>query len=257
MREQTNTWDPVQGSGPTLSADLSEIPFPSAIPRELLADLFHALNQPLAAVRCSCELALLTPRSAEQYRECLQTAVLKTEQASLLAKGIRELLEAGQEDASASGLSFPEQVREAVEYFSLPAADAGTTLQLDCDDLSGECLVDFRPEDLRRALFYVFDCILPLAAGKKVSICVGTTASQIYLHLSFSRTTGQAADGGPFAAQANHGQQRHWQPKLHWAIAERLFRARRGSLAMNSRAGDLCVQVSLPLAQPDFRVSER
>jgi signal transduction histidine kinase len=250
-----------------VATDLCEIPLPSASPRELLADLFHALNQPLAALRCSCELALLAPRTAEQYRDCLQTALQKTEQVSLLSKGIREFLEAGEEAAeekkekarSLPQVSLREQVREAAEYFLPMATEAGTTLCVDCvsDSPADDSFVDFHPEHLRRALFYIFDCTLALAREKKVKIHVGNSSSQVTLHLSFSAAN---ADGTSFTTQTthaegdrspqDHNQQDQWQPKLQWAIAQQLFRAHQGSLAMTSRTGELCVEASLPLAVP-------
>ncbi|HEY1799352.1 MAG TPA: hypothetical protein VGG46_00340 [Terriglobales bacterium] len=232
--------------------DLCEIPVGSASPRELLAELFHALNQPLAALRCSCELALLAPRTVEQYRNYLQTALQKTEQASLLARGIRELLEAEEEGDEENGalqvLPLREQVREAAEYFLPAAAEAGTTLCLDCDGDSpaDDSLVDFHPENLRRALFYIFDCLLPMARGEKIKINVENSSSQVTLHLSFPAANGDAEENH---SPQDHNQQNHWQPKLQWAIAQKLFRARQGNLVMTCHDGQLCVQASLPVAE--------
>lgn len=265
-----------------VAIDVGEIPVLSANPKELMADLFHALNQPLAALRCSCELALLAPRTTEQYRDCLQTALEKSEQASLLAKGIREYLEAkegvgekGEEETEEESNAVPlvslqKHVREAVEYF-LPAADAaGTTLKLDSgesseEDLSDEnSLVNFHPENLRRALFYIFDCLLSQSRGKEVRIRVENHGSQVTAYLNFPFLTVSAPDAHS-ATQTTYAQhsislpkrnrQNCWQPKLQWAIAERLFRARQGSLIMTSNPGQLCVQASLPLATPDLRIS--
>jgi hypothetical protein len=269
VREETNTWDPAQESEPALDAALGEIPLPSASPREVLADLFHALNQPLAALRCSCELTLLTPRTPEQYRDCLEIAVQKTEQASLLAKGIREYLEARQtqeetqeESPTRLQLSLREQVRETAEYFLPLASDAGTTLCLDCDDgLPDNSSVKFHPESLRRALFYVFDCVLPLAKAKKVKVHVETHLSEVTLHLSFAANapaanddgiscTAQTANKEKIRSSQDNNLQNYWQPKLQWAIAQQLFRARHGRLVMTSINGEFCVQASLPREKP-------
>jgi signal transduction histidine kinase len=282
VREETSGREVTQESEPgfavepfamqAVAMELCEIPLPSATPQELLADLFHALNQPLAALRCSCELALLAPRTAEQYRDCLQTALQKTEQASLLSKGIREFLEAGEEAEEEKRekvralpqLSLREQVREAAEHFLPVAAEAGTTFcaDYDGDSPADDSLVDFHPEHLRRALFYIFDCTLALARGKKVRIDVESNSSQVTLHLSFSTAN---ADGASFTTQTTLVEQSHsqrernqqdqWQPKLQWAIAQQLFRAYQGSLAMTSRNDELCVEARLPLAGPGSLVS--
>ncbi len=89
----------------------AEIIRPSLTPRsdrkELISDLFHALNQPLTTLRCSLELTLHQPvRAAEQYREALNHALDHAEQVVRLVSGIRELVEVDESAADSEVLEL-------------------------------------------------------------------------------------------------------------------------------------------------------
>ena len=60
-----------------------------------LANLFHALSQPLTILRCCLDLSLQKPRSAKRYRQDLRVALQQLESATRLVVRIRELVDAG------------------------------------------------------------------------------------------------------------------------------------------------------------------
>jgi signal transduction histidine kinase len=61
--------------------------------RSPLAQLLHALNQPLTGLQCSMEVALASPRTAEQYAQGLREGLELTERMRALVEAIREVSE--------------------------------------------------------------------------------------------------------------------------------------------------------------------
>jgi signal transduction histidine kinase len=59
--------------------------------RRPLAQLLHALNQPLTGLQCSMEVALACPRTAEQYVQGLRVGLELTERMRALVGAIREV----------------------------------------------------------------------------------------------------------------------------------------------------------------------
>ena len=56
-----------------------------------LAQLLHALNQPLTGLQCSMEVALAGPRTLEQYVQGLREGLVLTERMRALVEAIREV----------------------------------------------------------------------------------------------------------------------------------------------------------------------
>jgi hypothetical protein len=61
--------------------------------RSPLAQLLHALNQPLTGLQCSMEVALASPRTPEQYVHRLREGLELTERMRLLVEAIREVVD--------------------------------------------------------------------------------------------------------------------------------------------------------------------
>ena len=117
--------------------------------RELISDLFHALNQPLTTLRCSLELALQQPRTAKQYRDGLSVALKHAEQIAWLATGIRELLEADDADDDRQVLALEVCLQEAVVDLLPVAETAGVRLSF---RRGSPCRVFFEPRRLAKLL---------------------------------------------------------------------------------------------------------
>lgn len=60
---------------------------------QVLADLFHALSQPLTTLRCYLDLSLRRSPSSKQNRQELESALQAAESVIRLFADIRELLE--------------------------------------------------------------------------------------------------------------------------------------------------------------------
>ncbi|MBZ5572587.1 MAG: hypothetical protein LAO09_12005 [Acidobacteriia bacterium] len=62
--------------------------------RQRLADLFHALSQPLTTLRCCLDVSLQKPRSAQRYQRDLQAVLQQVELVTRLVICIRDLVDA-------------------------------------------------------------------------------------------------------------------------------------------------------------------
>ncbi len=93
--------------------------------RRLGSDLFHALSQPLTALRCSLELSLQRTLTADEYRESASRALQQAERVSWLTTGIRELFDAGQAGEEPEVLHLQEAVAGAISDVVLVAESRG------------------------------------------------------------------------------------------------------------------------------------
>jgi signal transduction histidine kinase len=84
--------------------------------RSSLAHLLHALNQPLTGLQCSLELALIGPRTSEQYIRGLREGLELTGRMRVLVEAIRELADAEQDGAEAQEtISVDTLLKETAE----------------------------------------------------------------------------------------------------------------------------------------------
>lgn len=116
----------------TLNAMLDRIDQAFVAARRFTADAAHELKTPLASLRAEAEVALIIPRSADEYREALRSVVEEAERLSRLAE---RLLLLSAEDA---GVDLPrrffrldETIREAAGHASDAAHRARVALRLE------------------------------------------------------------------------------------------------------------------------------
>jgi len=116
----------------TLNAMLDRIDRAFVAARRFTADAAHELKTPLASLRAEAEVALILPRSSDDYREALRSVVEEAERLSRLAE---RLLLLSTEDAGVElprrSFRFDETVREAVDHASEAASRAGISLKLE------------------------------------------------------------------------------------------------------------------------------
>ncbi len=67
--------------------------------RSPLAELLHALNQPLTGLQCSMEVALAGPRTNEEYVQGLREGLVLTGRMRVLVEAIREVMDGGDRKA--------------------------------------------------------------------------------------------------------------------------------------------------------------
>jgi len=130
----------------------------SASRRSPLAQLLHALNQPLTGLQCSMEVALAAPRTAVQYVHGLREGLELTERMRRLVAAIREVVdgEADVEEETIGQLEIAELERplqDAVRDFAPVAEVKGVRIALDCsspDRTAQDCTAQER-SSLERA----------------------------------------------------------------------------------------------------------
>lgn len=112
-------------------------------------DASHELRTPLTAVRGQLEVALLTAKTADEYRTAMETAMEDVER---LSKIVRSLLllsqaESGQLTLQSVLVDLSRLVREASAHFELPATAKGLTLAVDAPE---HCMAQVDPVQYER-----------------------------------------------------------------------------------------------------------
>jgi len=138
----------------TLNAMLDRIDRGFAAARRFTADAAHELKTPVAAIRSEAEVALLSPRSAEDYERALRSVV---EEASRLGHLSERLLALSREDAGAAVEPRPVRLDTVVHEAADGARDSARRagLQLRVGELPA-VVVDGDAVSLRQ----VFDNLL-------------------------------------------------------------------------------------------------
>jgi signal transduction histidine kinase len=147
--------------------------------RTPLAQLLHALNQPLTGLQCSMEVALGATRSAEQYRQGLREGLELTARMRELVEAIREVVD-GQEDAGAEAeetVDLNSVLQEASLDLKPVAESRGVGVNLSCDS---PLLVGAERRRLFALAFRLIEAALGLAAaGSELRVEVGGAAATL------------------------------------------------------------------------------
>jgi signal transduction histidine kinase len=214
--------------------------------QRLVSDLFHALSQPITALRCSLELALHTRTTAAPSQENLETALAHAEQIARLATGIRELIQAEDPGDERRALSLADCWRET-ERDMQPVAEAGQVKM----ELRGDaaCQIITEPRRLRQGLFYLLEFALTSAAvGSGLDLEVheqgGQAVTELTVHQKSPALTGGPASAGSEADPKSQALSR----RLGLAIAGRIFETSGGRLQIQEGPQQLRLKLHLPLA---------
>jgi signal transduction histidine kinase len=119
--------------------------------RQFTTDVSHELRTPITAVRGQLEVALLTAKTEEQFREAILAALEETERLSAFVYAMLQLSQA----ESGQLLSRIEQqdiclsAQEVVEQFKIPAEEA--RLQL-VTEFPAQCMADVDRLQFKRLL---------------------------------------------------------------------------------------------------------
>lgn len=151
----------------------------------LLPELLHALSQPLTSLRCSLEVTLLQPRDSEEYRRRLRESLKLTEDITVLARGIRELIDVEQPVAVPQDVALDKLLCSAVREV-LPLADAeGIGLSLFC---APSLITSGDAQQLFTAVLHFLTFLMNLTRrGEEISVQANTDAGQIVLTLATAR----------------------------------------------------------------------
>jgi len=136
----------------------------------ILADLFHALSQPLTTLQLCLSGSLQKPQPARGYRRDLQMALQQAKSVVFLTAAIHELVSCEASNGQQHKSDLGACAREAVDDLLPIARSADLKLSL-----SGRssCQVEVEAGRLRQAVFYVIESALNHSRpGSKISISV-------------------------------------------------------------------------------------
>jgi hypothetical protein len=168
-----------QKSGPVLSE--SGLSGQSLSGRSPLAQLLHALNQPLTGLQCSLEVALAAPRTREQYLQNLRDALTLTERMRPLAEGIRVVVDSsektmamrtkeepgggalsGDADAATLGTALRESAEELKPVAAIKNVTIAWAVRADCD--TPRRVEVSRQSSVTQGVFRLLESVLALAS---------------------------------------------------------------------------------------------
>jgi signal transduction histidine kinase len=175
---------------------------PGAV-RSPLAQLLHALNQPLTGLQCSMEVALAAPRTPEQYVRGLREGLELTERMRALVEAIREVADAGQEkqqeqqNGRKETMDLNAVLREAVEDLAPVAEVKNVRMKLECLEPSAPALIMGRQRVLS-ALFRFLESALSLTARDNVLLLeTGTAPAEYWIRVRWQMGRPHAAFSRP------------------------------------------------------------
>ena len=136
--------------------------------RSLTHDIFHTLSQPLTALQCSLELALIRDRTSEEFRASVEAALENTERLRQSFLLLRELNDADDPGDISAPVELRQILLELGEDFLPVLESAGGQLDVSCDRV----LVRGNSAKLRQAFFYLIEYLLGALARPNLSVVV-------------------------------------------------------------------------------------
>jgi signal transduction histidine kinase len=174
---------PIQTSG-SMRLRPQAVEPPVAETRSPLEQLLHALNQPLTGLQCAMEVALASPRTAEQYVQGLREGLVLTERMRALVDAIREVVDGGEETKEEQEtIDLKALLREVVEDLG-PVAEAKSVLiTIECSADSSLAAKEKRRR-LGAAVFRLLESALSLAArGSALRIETGGAQARSWIRI--------------------------------------------------------------------------
>ena len=203
----------------------------------LLPELLHALNQPLTSLRCSLELALLQPRDSDEYRRRLRESLKLTEDITVLASGIRELIDVEQPVAQPRAVLLDKVLRSSTREL-MPLADTeGIGISVLCTTAL-TALGD--EQQLSTAVIYLLSFLLNRAnKGGELNVQAKQDGEEIALAFELDQS-GEHSGGKPVAKA---GAARAY---LRLLVARRIFEMAGGTVEVDLDSRRISIRIRLP-----------
>jgi signal transduction histidine kinase len=165
--------------------------------RSPMAELLHALNQPLTGLQCSLEVTLAAPRTNEHYQKTLREGLVLTERLRLLVEAVREVAEMQDEVAEdtreqhanrdGGTVELAKILRESVEELAPVAEAKGVHLAFELNPESNPVVLFFPPATLRSGIFRLLEAAIAITdSGRAVPIAAGVQDGQGWFRVRWS-----------------------------------------------------------------------
>jgi len=206
-----------------------------------LAHLLHALNQPLTGLQCSLELALVSPRPAEQYVRTLREGLELTERMRILVQAVRELADLEQSEREQVEEVEPIQLdallREAASDL-LPVAESRRVAMT--IEIEHSLPVRSNRRTMAKLLFQFLESALSLARDGN-EFRIATTIERGEASFMASWISGALPEHSPFS-----------RPELGLLIAQAGLEQAGAKWICNHEDAKWTCTVRLPLALPRY-----
>jgi signal transduction histidine kinase len=151
-----------------------------------LAQLLHALNQPLTGLQCSLEVTLAAPRTNERYVKSLRDGLALTERMRALVQAVREIVEINERGQSEAAeildtTELGSVLREAVEELKPVAEEKQVQITWHGPSIPGNsaCTAEMRRSAMAQGVFRLLESALALTArGAVLRIDFGSAADE-------------------------------------------------------------------------------
>jgi hypothetical protein len=171
---------------------------PVTTARRPVAQLLHALNQPLTGLQCSMEVALATPRTTEQYARGLREGLQLTERMRALVEALREVTDLAEgPDERSETFEVKTVVDETLDDLG-PVAEA-KNVRLAFNYPASVCLeVKAERRNFTTATFRLLESVLSLAVrGSELSLAIGGIEADTSIRLRWQDAYSLAAFSRP------------------------------------------------------------
>lgn len=204
----------------------------------LLPELLHALNQPLTSLRCSLEVTLLQPRDSDEYRRRLRESLKLTEDITVLASGIRELIEVEQPIAQPRAVCFDKVLQFSVRELMPLAESEGVSMGTLCTP-SLIALGD--EQQFSTAVIYLLSFLLNRSSkGEELNIQAKRDGEEIALAFELNKRNTQ---GSGSKVSAKPGAARAY---LRLLVARRIFEVAGATVQVELDSKVVSIQIRFP-----------
>ncbi len=205
--------------------------------RSLVSDIFHRLSQPLTALQCSLELALIRDQTSGEFRTSVEAALQNADRLRQSLLLLREWSDADDHGDISAPVELRQLLLEVQEDFLPVFEAAGGRFDVICAPVQ----VRGNAAKLARAFFYLLEYLLRGWAPANLSVRVEQVNRQrVEIKMTFS-------GAGCAASLEDDGSETVLDGEVE--IARRTFRAVGGELALvDSATGQSIWIASLPLS---------
>jgi hypothetical protein len=198
---------------------------PDAVGRDFASNVFHDLSQPLTALQCSLELALVHDQTIEEFRASVEAAMHAAESLRQRLLWLRELSDA-EDPGDTSPLSLDRLLQQLREDMFPLFESAGRSFELTCPSLK----VAANEAKLTRGFFYLLEFMLRCPSPSHAISMRGENTGQHRVEICITGCEAHV-DSAPSEDRSDP----EWKGELE--IARRTFRAIGGDLTWNVSTG--------------------